>query len=305
LVERSALDPVLVDEQAIVLPDKLIDRERQPHAERWLAQLPLVAISGLKWERLVAADRLRVYRVAVDERGGRTTIGIEARGGGRARIAFEADLAKLKRAIGEQDGERQRRLHPEASLVDRLLRRLSGEVLCEDAVVLAWQAAQLLEPGYGYRGAPDGTPVSIEGVELGVRGLEAVRAQIDRRAAQQREQADAIVAALAQAEGTSGAEVAVPQFHLATRVVEEELTIDLARASAEYSVDGEPHAELRLPSYDRFFVAEIEPWQPELPAALRSELADKSSARKPPPEWLVLVVVAVLLAIALTAYALK
>ena len=304
LVERSELDDGIIDEQAIVLADKLIDRERQPHAQRWLQGLPLVCVSGLKWQRIVDQDKLRIHRVAVDERHGRVSLAVEAAGGGRPPWSFEADLGQLEaaaRAAGE--GPRQGMLRPVSSLCDRLLRRLSRDVLSEEAVVAAWQAAELVEPGYGYRGAPDGSPASIERIERNVRALEVVFAQIDARAERQRERAEEIALALRQGKDAEGEEISLPVYGRAERFGEEEVPLALGE-EASYQLAGEAKSELVLPGYPRWFVAAFEPWEPTLPAELAREL-EREQERKPPSQWAVLVAVLVLAAIAAVSLALR
>ncbi|NDA75870.1 MAG: hypothetical protein EBY27_07885, partial [Synechococcaceae bacterium WB8_3_299] len=53
MVERAALDETLIRDYALVLPERLIDAEVQPNAHRWLSELPLVCISGIKAERII------------------------------------------------------------------------------------------------------------------------------------------------------------------------------------------------------------------------------------------------------------
>jgi hypothetical protein len=300
LVERAQLEPSVIDDQALVLPEKLVDRERQPHAHRWLARLPLLCVSGLKHARLVDHGKLRVYKVAVDERRGKLTIAVEAAGAGRPAWSFEGLLPALERAAAAA-GPTARALHPAPSFADRLLRELTRGVLDESAVVAAWQAAELCEPGYGYRGATDGSPASLEEVEAGVRALEAVFAQIDERARAQDEAAREIATALRQADADH---VAIPVYGEADRFIEEEVRIELVAGEGRHQVGDETRSELVLPSYPRWFVSGVEPWEPTLPPAIEAELEKRRSATVP-SQWLVVALLALLAVIAAISFMLR
>ncbi|RLB54664.1 MAG: hypothetical protein DRI90_20045, partial [Deltaproteobacteria bacterium] len=62
LVERAALGAQAIDEHAIMLAERLLDKQTHPNARRWLAEQPLVCVSGAKVKRL-AHQGSRVYCV--------------------------------------------------------------------------------------------------------------------------------------------------------------------------------------------------------------------------------------------------
>jgi hypothetical protein len=299
MVERASLDDAIVDEQAIVLPETLVDKERFPRAHGWLAALPLVAVSGLKWSRLVEQDRVRLYRVAVDEKKGDVAIEVEAAGGGREPWRIRVGHGELLAAVRAAAGERLA-IEAPASPVDRLLRQLSAGAVSDDAVIAAWQASQLIEPGYGYRGATDGSPASIEEIEREVAPLDAVCAQIEERAQRYREKASAIVEALRAARDSDAEEVPVPVYRQARRLVEKEVRVELR----DYEVAGEPQPQLVLPSYPRWFVAEVEEWEPTAPPGLVREREEPGES-KPPSQWLVLAMMLLLCGIAIISFVLR
>jgi hypothetical protein len=72
-----------------------------------------------------------------------------------------------------------------------------------------------------------------------------------------------------------------------------------------YTTAGRTVDELALPSIFRYFVTEFEPWQPTIPPGLARELASVLRERKPPPTWVALLAVALLLAIAAVSFALR
>ncbi len=306
LVERSRLDEDLAREFAIVLPERLLDRDVQPFAHRWLSELPLLCFSGAKWDRIVRDERLRVYRIAIAERDGKVTFELEAAGGKERGVVFAATLDAIEaaaRALAQQTEARP--LMREIPVVDRLLRHFSGGALDEASVLAAFQAASLLEPGYGYRGALDGSPATIEQVQHGARALEAAFAAIAPRAEMQRELAATVLDALVAPPLEGSLPPQLPSLGEATRIVVPELRITVASFDGHLREGGEPSRELVLPERERWFVAAVEPWRPEIPPALAEELKLVLKERSPPPEWLVLVAVGLLVALALVSLLLK
>ena len=306
VVERQALDEKLIEDYALVLPERLIDADVQPHAHRWLAHLPLVCISGIKSERIVREDRLRVYRVAVDERRGVLMFEVDASGGGKSPWSFGARAAELEAGgWGGEECESRLGLEPPSSMVDRLLRHLSGGVLDEESLVAALQAVTLVEPGCGYRGATDGVPATIEEVQFGARAVEAVFAQVDRRAEGQVAYADAIVAELSMARGEEKTSPTLPIYGEVQRVWDAERTLDLRAVNASYSSNGTELDVLALPREVRFFIGECDRWQPRIPAELARELASVLRKRQPPPQWVALLMVALLIGLITVSFVLR
>lgn len=306
LVERASLDDAMVREFAFVLPETLLDRDVQPFAYRWLASLPLVCFSGVKWDRVVRHDRLRGYRVAIVERGGRVYFELSAAGGKRAGFDLKVAIDDLEAAARAVDAEAEGdRLARAPSVIDRVLRGLSHGALDEASVLAAFQAASLLEPGYGYRGALDGSPATIEQVQYGARALEAAFASIGPRAESQHELTAALVDALAAADAEAAATVKLPLFGLATRLASSELKLDGRLLEFVWSEGGQPREELVLPEEPRWFVSEVEPWRPVIPAALAKALERVLKEPAPPPEWLVFVAVATLVALAILSFLLR
>jgi len=306
MVERAALDETLIRDYALVLPERLIDAEVQPNAHRWLSELPLVCISGIKAERIIPEDRLRLFRVAVEESGKALVLSVDVRGGGKASTSLSLDLSAVAQKVTPTGGdELRRRARGPSSLVDRVLRQATNGALDEDSVVAAWQAVTLIEPGYGYRGALDGTPATIEQVQFGARALEAVFSQINERADAMLPDAQAIRSALARPRSEDDSRLQLPPYGEVDCVVEEPVTLRLDAFHGTYTTAGRTVDELALPSIFRYFVTEFEPWQPTIPPGLARELASVLRERKPPPTWVALLAVALLLAIAAVSFALR
>ncbi|MBM4359145.1 MAG: hypothetical protein FJ096_13650 [Deltaproteobacteria bacterium] len=305
LVERAKLDDTLVREFALVLPERLLDRDVQPFAHRWLAELPLVCFSGVKWDRIVRDERLGAYRVAIVERDARVFFELEVAGGKRRSLSLSVEVAALEAAARASEAPDMRSTIRETSIVDRLLREFTRGVLDEASVLAAFQAASLLEPGYGYRGALDGSPATIEQVQYGARALEAAFAAIEPRALTQRELAEAILESLVAPVLEGAPPPRVPTFGEAMRIVVPELRVSLASVGGSLREGSEAPDELVLPEVERWFVAEVEPWRPEIPPALAAQLQRVLKEREAPPEWLVLVAVGLLVLLALVSLLLR
>lgn len=301
LVQRKDLTEELVDEHAIILPETLLDPDRQPHARRWLADQPLVCVSGTKHDRLLGAG-LRVYCV---EHGveGEDDLVVSAMGGERAEWVFRARLPDLvpidlREQVHEMSSRSARREVRE--LVDRTLAIVSRGVLREASVVNAFAARALVEPGYGYYGATDGTAAPVERVQRQVRGLEALFAQIYERASDMRAEARAIAKAVAGV-GIDNERIELPVYGGAHRHYVEQYTIALATDDDEdgprLSFQGKPREQLVYPSEVRWVVDRIKMWTPKLPDDLERELTKEIVAPKPPPAWLALSLVGLLVAI--------
>lgn len=301
LVQRKDLTPQIVDEHAIILPETLLDPDQQPHARRWLAEQPLICVSGTKLERLLDAG-LRVFTV---EHGveGEDELVVSALGGDRAEWLFRArvpDLVpiELRAQVHELATRTARRQVRE--LVDRTLAIVSRGTLREASVVNAHAARALVEPGYGYYGATDGTAASVERVQREVRGLEALFAQIYERAGAMRDEAKEIAKAVAGA-GVDDEKIDLPVYGGAHRLYVEEYTIPLATDDDEegprWIFVGEPRDELHYPSEVRWVVDRVKMWSPKLPEDLERELTKELVTRTPPPAWVALSLVGVLVAI--------
>ena len=308
MIERRDLTPALVDEHALLLPERLLDADKQPHARRWLIEQPLLCVSGLKVDRLVDAG-LRVYIV---EHGVEADdfLRFEARGGERAswmvsgpRSAF---VPEEEREAGEGLPASESRLVRGA--LDRVLRFVSRGVLTELGVVNALAARVLIDPGYGYRGATDGEPATIESVQRELRALEVLFGQIYKRARGQRDDAKRIVDAV-QASDDNDAEIAVPVYGRAWRECLAETTVELSTDSDDelvprWMLGDEPQAQLQLPAEPRFIVEEVALWNPKLPSELETELeAEARRTSQRPPAWLALALVGVLVVIIVLALA--
>ncbi len=306
VVERSRLDEKLIEDYALVLPERLIDRDLQPHAHHWLAQLSLISISGVKSDRLVGEGRLRVYRVAVEERAGGLEFAVEAAGGGTEPWTFSASVAELEATEHASDVSDPRgHLKPAVSVVDRVLRQLSAGVLDEDSVIAALQAVTLIEPGCGYRGALDGVPATIEEVQFGARALEAVFSQVDPRAETQQASVAAIAAALSMPRADEEPLPCVPLYGDVERLWVEPLALELGPLHGKCSVGGTEKTALVLSRELRFFVANSDRWQPTIPAELRRELRQVLRARQPVPLWLAFLAVPLLVAIIVVSLVLR
>jgi hypothetical protein len=309
LVERSQLTPALIDEHAIVLPELLLDAEAQPNARRWLAEQPLLCVSGLKQDRLGAAG-IRVYTVehGVDDdelfrvtASGGASKPWELRGrvsdfwpGGASNDEEPASLEGLSR------GER----YDARVTIDRVLSFVSRGVLREIAVVNALASYTLLEPGYGYRGATDGTPATLEHVQRELEPLEALFAAIYERAQGERRDADALISALERADERDS-EVTVPVYGTARRERLGELSIALGSdGDGPRWRTGERQQEvLTLPEASRWVVSDVDAWSPTLDAELRERLERRQAQPNPTlPSWATSVLVGVLVVIAIACW---
>ena len=290
LVERTALSARVIHEHAIILAERLLDKEAQPNARRWLAEQPLVCVSGAKVKRL-AGQGLRVYCV---EHGVERPdwFAVTATGGNRAGWelsgpvdAFWPERAKLAAADDPDELPATERYDVRIA-IDRVLRFISRGKLTEDAVANAFAVRKLLTPGYGYHGATDGTVASIDRVQRDLRPLEALFGKVYERAKTMGEQARELANAIDCAPHRAK-EVAVPVYGSARRMELPELTIVLATdaeegpSQARWLLDDEPRAKLTLPIEDRWIVEAVDRWSPELPAELDEELEQKERPAQP------------------------
>jgi hypothetical protein len=284
VVERAALSARVIDEHAIILAERLIDKEAQPNARRWLAEQPLVCVSGAKVKRL-ANQGLRVYCV---EHGVERSdwFAVKATGGNRAGWELSGPVeafwpARANQSVPDDPDELPLTERYDVRIaIDRLLRFLSRGKLTEVAVANAFGVRKLLTPGYGYHGATDGTVASVGQVQHDLRPLEALFEQIYDRAATMSDQARGLANAIDCAPHRAD-DVAVPDYGSAHRMELPELTIGLAtddeHASSQgrWLVNDEPQAELTLPIEDRWIVEQVDLWSPELPSELAAELEQK------------------------------
>jgi hypothetical protein len=307
IVERSALDDALIDEHAIIVPERLLDPQGQPHARRWLAEQPLLCVSGAKLGRLVDAG-LRVYVVAIGVHG-EGSVRLEAHGGKRASWQLSGQQQQFWPPEPRDRGEVVDGLpvseEPAVRLaLDRVMRAVSRGVLTELAVINALAARRLAEPGYGYQGASDGVAAPIEQVQRRLRGLEELFRQIDQRAEAMRDDALAIVEALEQV-GDDDEHVAIPAYDRARRIRLPELTIKLTDVDDEgpsWLLGEEPQKTLVLPDHSRWVVDRVDLFTPTLPEDLHRELEEeqrRSGAR--PPYAAAIAMLVLLLAIIVAA----
>ncbi len=299
LVERRALSDGVIDEHAIILAERLLDPDAQPHARRWLAEQPLVCVSGMKVGRLVAAG-LRVYTVSygVDDEG---VLSLSGEGGRRAPWSLHGRLIDMLPADlrPEAPGSLRSEAREVRTFVDRLLARLSRGALREVSVLNAWAARSLVEPGYGYHGATDGVPSTVERVHRDVRALDALFAQIYARAEEMRDDAHEMQRAVSGAPPDAD-KLRLPIYDGARREDLLELPVVIARdgrPGAEYRIGGELQRELSLPAEPRWIVARVASWSPKLPKDLESELDAEARGRPPLSANIAIVLVAVLMMI--------
>jgi len=272
LVPRMALDAGLVAEHAIILPESLVDKEAQPHAYRWLHEQPLVCLSGVTWRRLAEA-RVRAFRVSFDATRERE-LEVEDTGGPGGPSLLTVSLQALESAASVvNQGLPLLDVHGDPSPIDRALRLLSGGVLDELSVLNAFDARRLIEDGYGYRGAVEGSFTEITTVTRELRVLDALFGQIFRRAAPMRKVAGGLLAALSHAP-RNASEVAVPLYGTASRVVVPALHVP---GVERLVLGGASCPDLELSSERRWSVTRVDSWSPRVPPHL------VPSARPPSP----------------------
>lgn len=302
LVERSELDDEVLEQHAIILPETLLDPDEQPHARRWLALQPLVCVSGAKVTRLLDAG-LRVYTV---EHGadGDDIFAVSADGGERASWSLRAPFDELLPAGLRPEGDEAARLYQSERLevrtfIDRLLNEVSRGALREEAVVHALAARELVEPGYGYRGATHGVAAPVEKVASGLRGLDALFAQVFERARKFRGEAKEIARAVPRVPAEAKSLDEIPLYQSARKVVLEEIAI--GTGDGVYVRAGEEQTELVLPEQARWFVDRVAMWRPRLRAQDDVGAVDVPDP-EPPKPWVVLGLTAVLVAIIAVGY---
>jgi hypothetical protein len=268
-VERKALTRPLIDEHGLVLPETLVDQDRLPHARRWLREQPLVCVSGATWSRLAECG-VRVFRVAFNATGDRM-LDIEGIGGGGPSVSLVLSVDALQQAFGTKRRGTSKRGAGSAfdadgnpSAIDRVMRLVSGGVLDESVVLNAFDARRLIEDGYGYRGAVEGTFVSVDHIATELRGLDAIFGQILRRAKPMRRDGERFLAAVADA-SRDAVGVNVPIYGTARRIIIPELRLS---GVERLVIAGESLHSLDVPSERRWHVRGVAPWTPQLPAAL-------------------------------------
>lgn len=261
LAPSGALTAAVVAEHAIILPESLIDREAQPHAHRWLCEQPLVCVSGTTWKRLAAAG-VPVFRVAFDASGDRV-LAIETAGGATLASSVTVALDALEHAVAAQRNERQLLdVQGNPSPIDRVLRAVTGGVLDESSVLNAFEARCLVEDGYGYRGALEGSFNEMSHVAGAVEVLDELFGQVFGRGKTLRAVAERVVAALGEAKPEANA-VAVPLYGEARAVVVPPLSVPLGEHGV---LDRQAERVLELPARRRWAVDGADSWSPELPA---------------------------------------
>ncbi|MBW2537194.1 MAG: hypothetical protein JRI55_37245 [Deltaproteobacteria bacterium] len=260
LVSRSALNPAVVREQAIILPECLIDPETLPHAHRWLREQPLVCVSGATWRRL-AATGVPVFRVAFDASSDRV-LDLESTGGsaGPRSVAVALDALQDSMAVACK-GRPLLDVQGDPSLIDRTLRMASDGTLDESSVLNALDVRRIIEDGYGYRGALEGSFNDIEGLAREFETLDVLFGQIFERATTMLAAAEGLSSALVHADPEADA-VSVPIYGTARRIVVPALRVPQTKATA---TDGPSKRDLELPTEWRWTVERVDPWSPQLP----------------------------------------
>ena len=309
LVERAQLNDELIDELAIIMPHTLVDAQAQPHARRWLDGQPLVCVSGIKRQALIDKD-MRLFCV---EHGveAPTILRVQAAGGDAPDWSLRLDLdtftQHIVQCLGGQPSVAAESLDARSAL-DRILRQLSRGILSEQAIINAFTARQLVEPGYGYRGNTDGRAASVEHIAHGAIGINALFAQVYARAAEQRLFARNMREAL-RGLTDSDEQVQVPIYGVARqrRLQALELTLDDdPQVAPSWLVEGEPKASLTVHESYVYAVDEAELWSPKLTDEQRQQLQQQRHISSAPPRWVTpVLIVLLLLFIALASWQLS
>ena len=300
LVERGDLDDEIVAQHAIILPESLLDPDQQPHARRWLQSQPLVCVSGAKVTRLLDAG-LRVYTVEHGADDG--ILGLRAEGAEREGWALKVALADLVppelAASGDpvSDWYQSEKLEVR-TFVDRVLNEVSRGALREASVVNALAMRELVEPGYGYRGATFGDAAPVERVSHELRTLDELFGQIYARAREHRGAAKEIAHDMERVPEQAKSLDEIPVFQSARKVMLEQLVLPLPEGA--YTRLGEAVSELVLPEQSRWFVERVAMWSPKLTDQQKVPEAPLDATA--PPPWTVLVLTAVLVAIIAIGY---
>ncbi len=301
MVERSDLDDELIEQHAIILPESLLDPDRQPHARKWLASQPLVCVSGTKVTRLLDAG-LRLYTVAHGAEED-DQLAVSARGGGRAGWSLRVKLSRLMPEELEPKGDAVSRLHQSERLeartfVDRVLNEVSRGALRELSVVNALASRELIEPGYGYRGATHGEAAVVEAVSRELRGLDVLFGQVFERGDEQNGEAKELARDVSRAQLSAKTLNELPIYGSARRVTLEEMALPVGEG--EYVRAGENQEQLLLPLEMRWFVDHVARWRPRLSDAL--DAADEPSDGDAVTPWPALALAGVLVAIIAVGY---
>jgi hypothetical protein len=301
MVERSDLDEEAIEQHAIILPESLLDPDRQPHARKWLASQPLVCVSGAKVTRILDGG-IRIYTV---EHGAEDDdlLALHAEGGGRASWSLRVPFEELIPEELRVEGDVVARLYKSEKLevrtfVDRVLNEVSRGVLRESSVINALAARELIEPGYGYRGATHGDAAPVEKVSHGLRALDDLFGQIYERARTQRGEAKELARDASRAPASAKSLTELPVYGAARKVTLEEIVIPLPEGA--YSRGGEVVEQLVLPLEARWFVDRVNMWSPRLGEDVeRDREVVEPEAPKP---WVVIGLTAVLVAIIAIGY---
>ena len=309
LVERASLDDELVDSMAIIRPHTLVDADTQPHAHRWLLEQPLLCVSGIKWERMIAEGK-RVFCIehGVEQPG---LLRIQAAGGAQPNWSLRLDLDDFQQAIVQQLGGQPSVMAESLearTALERLLRQLTRGVLTPQGIINALTARQLIEPGYGYHGATDGRAASVEQIEHSMLGIDALFAQVYQRADEQKLFARDMKEALRDLADDHG-DVTVPVYGVAERVRLRELDVPLqdnSKAAPSWKVGNEPRSGLTLYETSVYRVMKAKLYNPKLDDALRARLSEKRPIASAPPGWMTRAfVVALLVIIAIALWQLR
>lgn len=255
--------------RGLPLPEAEIDAERLPHVHAAARAAPYVAVAADEANACAAAGHR-----AVEVRWHRVSGGgyIHGHGGGPARSfggelgGFAPDPADLDEVDPDSDEALDLAVRESYSvMIDRIVRAVSDDALCSEAVELARHLACITRPE-----VVDFTRGRIEAdAELALAerlDWNDLLAEVSARAAEQRTAAEALVAALAAAPGDTAE---VPVYGQARRVRLPAHTLDPGSA-----------APLHLPAFTVWVVRSVAPWIPH--AGYEHARQHLKSARRSP-----------------------
>lgn len=278
LVERRAIPEQSARDLGITLPEDLLDAERVPLTRRAAATSPLLAVSPEDADRLLALG-VRVYTVGFERRAD-DVFWVSAVGGGEPKLDVSApyhDLlgAALGRRDADRDGEEDDALDAlrASHFLDRILRAVTGGAVDERRIDQAMAMHGLVTTPVLKRGAWTATRATPEAATRAAQVLEEQLRQIEERAEAQREDAERVAEALAEA-APEQQTITVPVYGEARRHVAPGFTIRKKALTYPYSriaVPGRSGAvkdRLVVPADPTWQVEAVQPWAPALPMEL-------------------------------------
>ena len=206
---------------------------------------------------------MRTFRVAFDASSD-GVLDIEDTGAPAAGSSVTVALDALERATAVACQERPLLdVQGDPSPIDRVLRLVSGGLLDESSVLNAFDSRCVVEDGYGYRGALEGTFNEMDEVAHELGALDTLFGQIFERAATMQAAAESLAGALAEAMPAAST-VSVPRDGgTARRLTVPALRVPLGGPPV---VDGPTDSDLELPAEERWSLDGIDSWSPRLPA---------------------------------------